>query len=74
MNMNFKIAVLLVCCFSVTFIHAQFKNTVTVEGILFSDGSPVSISIEDSEISEITRLDESIKEPPYYDAPGFIDL
>ncbi len=45
-----------------------------VEGILYSSGKPVSISIADGRILSIKQLSRSVEDPRYYVAPGLIDL
>lgn len=50
------------------------NNTKTIEGILFSDGNPVSIQIQDGKIIRINRLDNQDIAPQFIIAPGLIDV
>lgn len=47
---------------------------MVVEGILYSTGQPVSITIADGLIQKIRQLARSPEDPLYYLAPGLIDL
>jgi len=49
-------------------------DTLKITGLLYEDGSPVSISILEGRIVRITRLPENIKVPAVYVAPGLIDI
>jgi len=50
------------------------KDTLKIAGLLYSDGSPVSISVMEGRIVRITRLPEDNKVSAVYIAPGLIDI
>ena len=50
------------------------KDTITVEGIFYLNGDPISIGISDGKIVKIDRLSNSAETPKVYVAPGLIDL
>ncbi len=50
------------------------EKTVTIEGLLYLDHSPVSIDIREGKIVKVTRLEETPADfPKIYIAPGLID-
>jgi len=50
------------------------RDTIAVEGFLYSDSQPVSIQIIDGKISEVRHLPDDADIPRVYIAPGLIDL
>jgi len=50
------------------------KDTLTISGLHYEDGSPVSVSILDGRIVKITRLSGNDNVPAFYIAPGLIDI
>jgi N-acetylglucosamine-6-phosphate deacetylase len=50
------------------------KDTKSIEGLLYSDGKPVSVKITNGKITKIIRLSANAKVPPMYIAPGLIDI
>ncbi len=50
------------------------KDSMTIEGILYADEQPVSITIADGKIIKINRNIRSADGPQYYIAPGLIDI
>ncbi len=65
-------AILLFCTLLISFSISYSQNS-KVEGLLYSDGKPVSITIADGKISEIKQIQGDSKSDIYV-APGFIDL
>lgn len=50
------------------------KDTLTISGLYYEDGLPVSVSILDGRIVKITRHPVTDKVPVVYIAPGLIDI
>ena len=50
------------------------KDTITVEGIFYLNGDPISIGISNGKIVKIDRLSIRAETPKVYVAPGLIDL
>jgi N-acetylglucosamine-6-phosphate deacetylase len=50
------------------------RDTVTVEGLFYLDGEPISIHIMGGKIVKIDRLSPGLNSPTVYIAPGLIDL
>lgn len=45
-----------------------------IEGLLYSDGNPVSLSLDKGQITEVSSLKKDAKIPKTYIAPGLIDI
>lgn len=50
------------------------KDTNSIEGLLYSDGKPVSVEIVDGKIANIKPIVTESKTPKVYLAPGLIDI
>jgi len=50
------------------------KDTISVEGLLYLDGEPVSIQIADGKIAKINHLSSQSVPSKIYVAPGLIDI
>lgn len=64
-------------CTNNTDKHQMNDNAVTfqsVEGLLYLDGKPVRIEVEDGKITQISHLSSASGIPDRYVAPGLIDL
>jgi N-acetylglucosamine-6-phosphate deacetylase len=53
---------------------AETKDSINIEGLLYLDGSPVSVKILNGMIAEITHLPVTSCFPKVYLAPGLIDI
>jgi N-acetylglucosamine-6-phosphate deacetylase len=55
-------------------VYAEIADTSYVEGLLYLDGTPVSLKISDGKIVKIIPLPAGQRIPENYIAPGLIDL
>ena len=53
---------------------AESKDSHSVEGLLYLDGEPVSIEIDNGKIAAIRHLSSQVDFPEIYVAPGLIDI
>jgi N-acetylglucosamine-6-phosphate deacetylase len=71
-GMRCMLVLLLICM--TPHIFANMSDSTTVEGLLYLDGTPVSLKLLDGKIVKITRLSSSSKMPAIYVAPGLVDI
>ncbi len=55
-------------------ITAMTSNAQKIEGLLYSDGNPVSLSLDKGKITEVSPLKKDTENPKTYIAPGLIDI
>ncbi|HBL73599.1 MAG TPA: N-acetylglucosamine-6-phosphate deacetylase [Prolixibacteraceae bacterium] len=72
--MRLKIASCAMIFFYSLLASAEKNDTITIEGLLYSDGQPVSIQIINGKIFGIRHLPDDADIPRVYIAPGLIDL
>ncbi len=72
--MNFGNTILFLFLFICLQSFAETKDSITVEGLLYLDNTPVSIKIVDGKIAKITRIISESSLPEFYVAPGLIDI
>lgn len=72
--MNTRIKILFLLIFISFQAFAVMKDSTTVEGLLYLDGTPVSLKILNGKIAKITRLSSGCSLPKVYVAPGLIDI
>ncbi|WP_373516876.1 N-acetylglucosamine-6-phosphate deacetylase [Pricia sp.] len=56
------------------FTISMTSNAQKIEGLLYSDGNPVSLSLDKGKITEVSPLKKDAKIPKTYIAPGLIDI
>ena len=70
--------ILIIFYFSLVILNQSLtgaeKDTLTVKGIFYLDGDPISIRILDGKIIRIDRLSPATETPKVFVAPGLIDL
>jgi len=67
---SLSIYISLVFIFSISMISTAQK----IEGLLYSDGNPVSLSLNKGQITEVSPLKKDAEIPKTYIAPGLIDI
>lgn len=67
-----RIRIILLSIFLISFSMSSGKNEI--KGILYNDGTPVSVSIVDGKIVDIQHLPSDASLPQVYIAPGLIDI
>lgn len=50
------------------------SNAQKIEGLLYSDGNPVLLSLDKGKITEVSSLEKDAEVPKTYIAPGLIDI
>ncbi len=56
------------------FTIPMISNAQKIEGLLYSDGNPVSLSLDKGKITEVSPLTKDAEIPKAYIAPGLIDI
>jgi N-acetylglucosamine-6-phosphate deacetylase len=71
-----KIRTLIILALALIFLMSSYqeKGTVKVDGLLYLDGSPVSIKIANGTIIQVKHLAPGSVVPDLYLAPGLIDI
>jgi len=53
---------------------SSYISENSIGGVLYSDGNPITIKVENGKITEVKPLDTEIDQPKFYVAPGLIDV
>ncbi len=56
------------------FTISMISNAQKIQGLLYSDGNPVSLSLDKEKITKVSALKKDGKIPKTYIAPGLIDI
>ncbi len=56
------------------FTISVMSNAQKIEGLLYSDGNPVSLSLDKGKITKVSSLKKDAETPKTYIAPGLIDI
>ncbi len=56
------------------FTISMISNAQKIEGLLYSDGNPVLLSLDKGKITEVSSLEKDAEVPKTYIAPGLIDI